>query len=265
MKRYVLCIIGFSSLISVAQNSYRKALDFIDANQLEDAEKVISHSFGNDTMSKDFLFLSGKVYRKKGSYERALKCFENIIYIDSSYSRAYGEISVINAINGNYEFAIKYADLAISFNPNDVELLNNRGAVYYLISNYEAALKDYEKALQFDPNDDYALYNAGITLIQLKKYDQAITSFSKALQRRPNNGKIHMDLGKAYYLNGDFENAIKDFKKALKYYDTENDYEYKTKNKSELFYQLAICYKQLGNDSEYEKYIFEMNKNNRTK
>ena len=76
---------------------------------------------------------------------------------------------------GKYEKAITWYDKALAIDPNNVNVLVNKG------------LALINKALRIDPNNVYALVGKGHVLHTQGKYQEAIEYFDKAFKIDPNN------------------------------------------------------------------------------
>lgn len=83
-------------------------------------------------------------------------------------------------------------DRAIQLNPNNVEALTNRGALFYSQKAYEQAAQDIKKALQLNPKQDAALNNQSLLLAREGQYAQALSYVERAMSAQPRQ---------PYYLN----------------------------------------------------------------
>ena len=62
---------------------------------------------------------------------------------------------------------------------------------------FEDALECYDKALAIDPNDKDILYNKGLTLHSLNRHDEAFQYYDRALQIDPNYILVLYNKGKS--------------------------------------------------------------------
>ncbi len=113
---------------------------------------------------------------------------------------------------------------------------NNSQAIYYL-----------SKAYELNPNNPEVLNALGIAYSSVKEYKKAEDYFLKAIDLSPNKGELYTNLGVLLAEEKKYNKAIWYLKKAV-----ENS-EYK--NKEKAFYNLALIYKKLGEDTKYEEYL----------
>ncbi|MFD2572164.1 tetratricopeptide repeat protein [Spirosoma soli] len=83
-------------------------------------------------------------------------------------------------------------DRAIQLDPDNVEALTNRAALYYSQKQYEQAEHDIQRALQLNPKQDAALNNQSLLLARTGKYAEALAYVERALAIKSNQ---------PYYLN----------------------------------------------------------------
>lgn len=83
-------------------------------------------------------------------------------------------------------------DRALQLQPDNVEALTNRGALYFSQKTYEPAQRDIQRALQLAPTQDAALNNQSLLLAHAGKYAEALPFVERALSRQPRQ---------PYYLN----------------------------------------------------------------
>jgi protein O-GlcNAc transferase len=121
-----------------------------------------------------------------------IEYYKKILSLDSTYARAHNNIGV--AYYYAYDIDSSYIDssfihlfLAIKYDPNYPEALNNLGYIYRHAGNYEEAIKFFLKAVSLKNGYIFALNN----------------------------------LGETYYLNGEYENAHRVFNTVLEF-DQEN-------------------------------------------
>ena len=69
--------------------------------------------------------------------------------------------------------------------PNNIEIIANKGDTLNHMGNYSGAISLYDNALRIDNNYKYALDGKGWALIELGNYTQALPYFDKALQIDP--------------------------------------------------------------------------------
>ncbi|SOD81918.1 Tfp pilus assembly protein PilF [Spirosoma fluviale] len=76
-------------------------------------------------------------------------------------------------------------DRALQLNPNNVEALTNRAALFYTQKAYEQAGEDIQRALRLNPKQDAALNNQSLLLARAGNFAEALTFVERALTVQP--------------------------------------------------------------------------------
>jgi tetratricopeptide (TPR) repeat protein len=74
--------------------------------------------------------------------------------------------------NIRYEEAIQCYDSALAIDPNNIEILTNKGASLHKLGRTQEAIQCYDKALAIDPNNVSAFKNKELTYVKLKENEQ---------------------------------------------------------------------------------------------
>ena len=111
-----------------------------------------------------------------------------------SIAKAYKDSSRFFLIRGNLmqaqddeAGALADYDQALTLDPNNVEALVNRGAVYYHMNSYLQAKRDFLRASQLNPSQPEALNNLGLISIRDKNWKQATAYFDLILNKNPSD------------------------------------------------------------------------------
>ena len=89
------------------------------------------------------------------------------------------------AVEGNYEDALHYYNLAVEENPNDGYLYASLGDVYKRLEQPEEAVVQYEKAVEKIKNDSSLYVTLGDAYRELEKIDEAVEAYLTASQLAP--------------------------------------------------------------------------------
>jgi len=122
----------------------------------------------------------------------------------------------------NFSDALKLYDLALKEDPDNVNILIDKGATLQNIGKLKLAIRSYDKALKISPENIDALLNKGSTLHSDEKYLQAIECYDSALKIDKKCAMALAYKGLSLGEMGKLQEAIKHFKKALsidKHYD----------------------------------------------
>jgi len=116
-----------------------------------------------------------------GSYEEAIKCFNQAIKIDPFYENPWNNKGVALENLGRYKEAVKCFDNAIKINPEYVNAWLNKAKVLggYLNRNVEA-LRCSNRAIRLDNQNRHCLFSKGAALSVLGQYEEALACFEKA-------------------------------------------------------------------------------------
>ena len=86
---------------------------------------------------------------------------------------------------GSYDYALRVFDNIIKTDPNWSEAWNKRATVFFLMNQYTKSLSDIEKVLGIESRHFGALSGQARIFIKLQEYEKAITSLKKALKFYP--------------------------------------------------------------------------------
>ena len=85
--------------------------------------------------------------------------------------------------SGDYESALSYYSMFLSFNPDNSDAWQEKGFVLSLLGRYKEAIKCFDKALELNPKiPQLILINKGNSLINLGNNKEAILCFNSALK-----------------------------------------------------------------------------------
>lgn len=100
--------------------------------------------------------------------------------------------------------------------PMDITEAKYNAELAYSNQNYETALKYYQIVLNQNPNDLEALSRAGAVAVVLKKYKDALGYFEQAKKIDPENGDNHFNYGNACFFSEDYVGALDAYMEAEK-------------------------------------------------
>jgi len=82
---------------------------------------------------------------------------------------------------GNYTNAIVYYDKALAIDPDDSNVLVNKGDALTNLDRYEEAKQCYDKVLSQNPNSSMALYNKACIMALKGETDESLSLLEKAI------------------------------------------------------------------------------------
>jgi tetratricopeptide (TPR) repeat protein len=86
---------------------------------------------------------------------------------------------------GSYDYALKIFDNILATDPAWSEAWNKRATVFFLMKQYKKSLNDIEKVLKIESRHFGALSGQARIFIKLQEYEKAIISLKKALKFYP--------------------------------------------------------------------------------
>uniref|UniRef100_A0A3Q3JZU1 [histone H3]-trimethyl-L-lysine(27) demethylase n=1 Tax=Monopterus albus TaxID=43700 RepID=A0A3Q3JZU1_MONAL len=180
---------------------------------LEDYEK------GESQYNAAFLYGLGMVYFHYNAFQWAIKAFQEVLYIDPSFSRAkeiHLRLGLMFKVNTDYESSLKHFQLAL-IDSNLCTLSKKK---------YRAAKETYESLLQ---TENLPAQVKATTLQQLgwmhhtveqqgdkgTKDSYAIQCLQKSLEADPNSGQSWYFLGRCYSSIGKVQDAFISYRQSI--------------------------------------------------
>uniref|UniRef100_W5M1F1 [histone H3]-trimethyl-L-lysine(27) demethylase n=1 Tax=Lepisosteus oculatus TaxID=7918 RepID=W5M1F1_LEPOC len=206
---------------------------------LEDYPKALSayqryYSLQSDYWKNAaFLYGLGMVYFHYNAFQWAIKAFQEVLYIDPSFSRAkeiHLRLGLMFKVNTDYESSLKHFQLAlIDSNPctlSKAEIQFHIAHLYEIQKKYRAAKEAYESLLQ---TENLPAQVKATTLQQLgwmyhtvdqlgdkaNKESYAIQCLQKSLEADPNSGQSWYFLGRCYSSIGKVQDAFISYRQSI--------------------------------------------------
>lgn len=152
--------------------------------------------------------------RQKELFQQGINELQTALKIYPGYSEALSQLAVGYYKTGDYPNAVKYSEMALQYNPNDIITINNLGSALFQIGKPEESMKYYQKAIQMNPRYEDGWMNVGSIHGMMKEFDKAIDAFNKALQINPQNARAYYYLGITYRSIGKEDLAVQNLQKA---------------------------------------------------
>uniref|UniRef100_A0A4W5KPE3 [histone H3]-trimethyl-L-lysine(27) demethylase n=1 Tax=Hucho hucho TaxID=62062 RepID=A0A4W5KPE3_9TELE len=170
-----------------------------------------------------FLYGLGMVYFHYNAFQWAIKAFQEVLYIDPSFSRAkeiHLRLGLMFKVNTDYESSLKVLCLPVC------STIQFHIAHLYEIQRYRAAKEAYESLLQ---TEDLPAQVKATTLQQLgwmhhtveqlgdraNKDSYAIQCLQKSLEADPNSGQSWYFLGRCYSSIGKVQDAFVSYRQSI--------------------------------------------------
>ncbi len=188
-------------------------------------------------------WIVGNYYAETARPIHAISLYKKAIDLNPEFYDGYISLGNIYAATGSFEEAYELFKKALNINSVDPNL-------YYILSKTASILdknieaKDYIlKGLELSQNDKFYLELAKITS-NMGDYEESLEILMKYFSETT-DPEILNYIGLAYYKIKQPEIAIRYFQKLI---DID-------KSKTTYLYNLALCYKSLGNREKFFKYV----------
>ncbi|XP_052456444.1 lysine (K)-specific demethylase 6A, like isoform X3 [Carassius gibelio] len=206
---------------------------------LEDYPKALSayqryYSLQSDYWKNaNFLYGLGMVYFHYNAFQWAIKAFQEVLYIDPSFSRAkeiHLRLGLMFKVNTDYESSLKHFQLALidsnHCSSSKAEIQFHIAHLYEIQKRYRAAKEAYESLLQ---TEDLPAQVKAVTLQQLgwmhhtveqlgdkaNKDSYAIQCLQKSLEADPSSGQSWYFLGRCYSSIGKVQDAFVSYRQSI--------------------------------------------------
>ncbi|MBQ9585122.1 MAG: tetratricopeptide repeat protein [Muribaculaceae bacterium] len=142
--------------------------------------------------------------------------------LDPTNAEDWQRLMVVNIMGDNYPGAIKAAQKALEYNPDDLDLYRYIASAYYQMKEYDKAIATYDQALLLvDKTKDGELYSdllggKGDVFVEMGDSAAGFNLYDKALEITPGNTSIMNNY--AYFLslsNKDLDKAERMASKAV--------------------------------------------------
>ncbi|NMB74419.1 MAG: tetratricopeptide repeat protein [Myxococcales bacterium] len=100
---------------------------------------------------------------------------------------------------GDYEKALEILDQAQILDPDNREVLINRGIALAERHRFDEALQSFERAAQIAPDDPLPLFNRGYVLHSLRRYEEALEPLRKAVGLKPDHAEAWLLIGECEF------------------------------------------------------------------
>ena len=177
--------------------AFKYIIEAVKRNNIEDILNEIE-------MAKAMYFLKKRDVEKTISI---LKQFEN--KNKSLISRVANNISFLYFVEGDYQKAESYANIAIENERYNHKALVNMGNIFYIKEDYLKAKEFYLEAIGVQSDCIEAIYNLGMVNIRMDSIYEAIQAFEKLHSVCPNIPEVLYKIAKLYEYTKQYEEAIK--------------------------------------------------------
>ena len=152
-----------------------------------------------------------------GDSEGAIANIEQALAINPNFTEAYAMESLIHLNQGNIEAAVTAIDEAVALDEFSISALKIIADVALSTPepNLEFALTAMDQALSINPNNPYILNQRCSFMLAVQEVETAIDNCTSSIDVNPNNVEAYNSRGQAYLAQFDFESAEEDFTRII--------------------------------------------------
>jgi tetratricopeptide (TPR) repeat protein len=166
-----------------ARRLFLEAVEFIDANEFQEAELRLQNALHFLPTNAAILTNLSIVSLRLDKAPAARKYAEKAISLNSKDTEALAILADCCIRNDAFAKALELYDRIIAIDPTMTQAHNNRGFVLAKLERFAEALDSYDKAIALQPHFSDYLVNRGNALRQLKRHVEALESYSRAIGR----------------------------------------------------------------------------------
>lgn len=186
----------------------------------------------------------GDYYRSIGNYPKAIDNYKEVVKINPKFSQAYLSLAICFFETEEFNYSLMAINQYREFYTDSDYIYSFMARTYLAMCQYENAKICIEKAIEIADKPEYRFELAKVNYY-LENYTEAITSFQNLLQNGDDSAEIFNYVGLCNYKLKNIEVAIANFNKAIELDRLRPIY----------YYNLAQCYKSLGDKRNYMKNV----------
>lgn len=193
----------------------RQAMQYHEAGQLVQAEKLYRQILQTQPQHSDALHLLGVIAQQVGKLEVSLTIIAQAINANpfmGVYYNTYGE--GLRRL-GRLQEAIGFYQQAISRQPTLAEPWSNMGLALEDLGQRDQAEAAYRKAIELNPNLADAYNNLGTNLAAQKRFDESLAAHRRAIEIHPRYAIAWNNYGVTLESMGQLEEAIQAYQQAI--------------------------------------------------
>jgi len=223
-------------LVNLAQ-LYKQTGD--EKKQVLYLEKAIKDN-PNDYCAYYFL---GEYYRGKSEYTKAIDSYKEAVKINDKFSQSYLGLAICFFETEEFSYTLMALGQYREYNPTSDFAIFLTAKTELVLTRYIDAKSDLQTAIAINDKPEYQ-HELGIVEYYLGNYQSALDIFQPFLQTT-NSAEIFNYVGLCNYKLKNIDAAIANFNKAIQIDGMRPIY----------YYNLAQCYKSLGDKANYVKYV----------
>ncbi len=170
----------------------------------------------SDTLTKHCLYQIAEIKERQEDTVGVLRAYQRVHSRFPDEGVAMSKLGYFYSQTNMPDSAIKYYDLTISFDSNNVQTYINRGWFYFSSKKHKEAIRDYSKAIEKDNNSISAHANRALVLMNDKEYEKAVSDLKQCILLDPKYPGFHKGLAECYFQLGQKGKACEEINIGIK-------------------------------------------------
>jgi tetratricopeptide (TPR) repeat protein len=166
---------------------------------------------GNPNRSENQVSPEREPFDDPDNFDEIVAAFECSVMLEPDNGDVLVNKGDFLAELGRYEEAVSEYSRALERSPGDARTWLNQCMLLARLGRLEEALSSCTRALERLPDDSKAWNNKGVLLAGLGRYEEAVLAYARALELSPDNPKVWNNKGDALAEMGRFEEAVSAF------------------------------------------------------
>jgi len=156
------------------------------------------------------------LHHQQGELELAQEKYRQVLEKNPNSFDALHLLGCIEGQKKNYIASIIFFNQAISINPTDPIVFNNRGNIFNEMNAFDEALASYDEAIRIDDKYSEPLFNKGVLFESINKKEEALQCYTLAISRNSNHFKAFCNQAILLKQLGNIEKALDSIQQAIK-------------------------------------------------
>jgi len=163
----------------------------------------------------ELLFRAARQANAKGERGRATGIYRELLQMNPADVRARNNLALLLDQSGDHEGALAELDRCVEHEPDNAQVLVNRGAVLSVLSHFGDAERDLRRALRLDPSNAEAHFNLGLAISRRGRWGDAVPYLRRSIELDSSRATAYFHLGDALNHIDDLEGALHSYQRAV--------------------------------------------------
>lgn len=176
-----------------------QARALIQLDRIAEADRALTPFVNSHPKSDDGLSLLAFLRFRENHPRQSLRLFTRAAALKTPISDDFKIVALDYALLQDYDDAAKYLQVALQFEPGNLDARYHLGRVRYLQNRFDDAIAAFQTILKADPRSVRAENNLGLALEGKGLLDQAIATYHHAIAleqpHQPGNEQPYINLG----------------------------------------------------------------------